>query len=254
LSREPNPHERLYVALDTPDASRARKLARALAGRVGGFKIGLELFTSHGPDLVRELRDSGRIFLDLKLHDIPNTVAGAAAAIARLGVDYFTVHASGGPAMLKRASVAAAEAAGAAGLAAPTLLAVTVLTSLDDATLDIVGLRGPSAAAVERLARLTRESGAGGLVCSAREVQRAREVFPSGTLVVPGIRPGATAVGNDDQARTATPAEAVERGADLLVVGRPITDAADPAEAAAAIVRELGRPSPPGVKGESRRR
>ena len=157
MGRELEPYERLFVALDTPDAERARELARRLAGRVGGFKVGLELFTSHGPDLVRELRDAGRLFLDLKLHDISNTVARTAEAIARLGIDYFTVHASGGSAMVQRAALAATDAADAAGLNPPRVLAVTVLTSLDDDALAAVGLRGPTASAVERLAILARQ-------------------------------------------------------------------------------------------------
>jgi orotidine-5'-phosphate decarboxylase len=247
MPREPEPFEHLFVALDTPDAERARGLARSLAGRVGGFKIGLELFASHGPDLVRELRDSGRVFLDLKLHDISNTVARTAEAIARLGVAYFTVHASGGAAMVQRAALAAAEASLAAGLSPPTVLAVTVLTNLDDDALASVGLRGPTASAVERLAILARDAGAGGLVYSALEVQAARRLFPEGTLVVPGIRSRRNRVGNDDQARTATPARALELGADLLVVGRPITDAEDPAAAADAIVEELQH-AEPGVR------
>jgi orotidine-5'-phosphate decarboxylase len=251
LSRKQNPHERLYVALDTPDPDRARRLARELVGAVGGFKVGLELFSSNGPALVRELRESGRIFLDLKFHDIPNTVAGATAAVARLDVDYLTVHASGGPEMIHRAVVTARETAGAAGVRAPLVLAVTVLTSLDDETLEAVGLRGPSLEAVERLAGLARDAGAGGLVCSAHEVRRAREVFPGGTLVVPGIRPTADGVLADDQARTATPSRAVDLGADLLVIGRPITGASDPAQAAAAIVRELKRSGPLTGGGES---
>ena len=239
MGQEPEPYERLFVAVDTPDAERARGLVRLLAGRVGGFKIGLELFASHGPGLVREFRESGRIFLDLKLHDISNTVARTAGAIARLGVDYFTVHASGGAAMVRRAALAAAEAAQASGLNPPTVLAVTVLTNLDDDALAEIGLRGPTASAVERLAILARDAGAGGLVCSALEVQAARRLFPAGTLVVPGIRSRGIRVGNDDQARTASPARAVELGADLLVVGRPVTDADDPAAAVDAIAREL---------------
>jgi len=250
MDRKPEPYERLFVAVDTPNAERARELARLLTGRVGGFKVGLELFASHGPELVRELRASGRIFLDLKLHDISNTVAHTAAAIARLGVDYFTVHASGGPAMVQRAALAAAEAAEADGLNPPTVLAVTVLTSLDDDALAAVGLRGPTASAVERLAILARNAGAGGLVCSALEVQAARSLFPTGTLVVPGIRSLGNRVGNDDQARTATPARALELGADLLVVGRPITGADDPVEAVEAITRELqqAEPADPGKR------
>jgi orotidine-5'-phosphate decarboxylase len=233
------------VALDTPDADGAAALARRLRGRVGGFKIGLELFNSGGAALVPRIRDAGdAVFLDLKLHDIPNTVAGAAAAIARRGVSYFTVHALGGAAMIRRGVEAAGEAARAAGLEPPLLLAVTVLTSHDDDELSHIGLAGPCASAVLRLAALARDAGAGGVVCSALEVAAVRDTFPRGTLVVPGIRPaqGAVgAVGSDDQARTAGPAAAVARGADLLVIGRPITRAPDPVAAAEAIVDELER-------------
>ena len=230
--------ERLFVALDTPDAGRARELLRSLLGAVGGFKVGLELYGSCGPELVREIRASGAaVFLDLKLHDIPNTVAGAAAAIGRLGPSFFTVHALGGAEMIRRGAAAATESAAAVGLPAPQTLAVTVLTSHDDASLERIGLAGPCSGAALRLAELARDAGAGGIVCSALEVGAVRRLFPEGTLVVPGIRPdGASA---DDQSRTATPARALAAGADLLVVGRPITRAEDPVAAAQAIVAEL---------------
>jgi len=234
------PRERIFVALDTPDPEQARRLVRLLSPHVGGFKIGLELFISNGPELVSEVRDGGAaVFLDLKLHDIPNTVAGATAAIARMGVGFFTLHASGGPAMIRRCVDAAAEASQAAGLPCPTALAVSVLTSHDDADLERIGLAGPCAAAVSRLAALAREAGAGGIVCSPLEVGRIRQEFPDGTLVVPGIRPAGDGTSNDDQSRTATPARAVADGADRLVIGRPITRAADPVAAASAITREL---------------
>ena len=166
--------DRLFVALDTPDVERARELARSLAPEVGGFKVGLELFAAAGPDLVRELVDHGvDVFIDLKLHDIPNTVAGAAAAITRLGATHFTVHATGGPTMIHRAVQAASEAAVAAGRPAPKVLAVTVLTSHDDGELETIGLAGPCVEAVSRLAILARKAGAGGLVCSAQEVETA---------------------------------------------------------------------------------
>ena len=240
-------HERVLVALDTPEPARAQRLVRLLAGAVGGFKIGIELFTSHGPRLVDEIRGSGAtVFLDLKFHDIPNSVAGAAAAAARAGVSLFTVHALGGPEMIRRAVESAAEAASAAGVPAPLVLAVTVLTSHDDETLRRVGLAGPCSDAVLRLAALAREAGAGGVVCSALEVAAVRRTFPAGLLVVPGIRPdrGGGAC-DDDQSRVATPARAVSLGADRLVIGRPITHAADPLAAATAIVEEirLGEPA-----------
>jgi orotidine-5'-phosphate decarboxylase len=232
----------VLVALDTPDVEQAAGLVDRLGSRVGGFKIGLELFASGGASLVPRIREAGSaVFLDLKLHDIPNTVAGAAAAIARSGVSYFTLHAAGGPRMIRRGVEAAATAAREAGLPPPTALAVTVLTSHDDAELERVGLAGPCGDAVLRLAGLAREAGAGGLVCSALEVEAVRRAVPDGILVVPGIRPAAAALANDDQSRTATPAQAIARGADLLVIGRPITRAPDPAAAAAAIVEEIER-------------
>lgn len=235
------PHERIFVALDTPDADGARRLVRLLEGHVGGFKVGLQLFTVAGPQIVREIRRSGaEVFLDLKLHDIPNTVAGAAAAAARLGATYFTMHAGGGPKMIRRGVDAAAEAAETAGLPRPTALAVTVLTSHDDAELEQIGLQGPCSAAVLRLAALARQAGAGGVVCSPLEVAEVRMTFPGGTLVVPGIRVGgATSGADDDQSRVATPASAVASGADLLVIGRPISRAEDPAGAAQAIARSI---------------
>jgi orotidine-5'-phosphate decarboxylase len=232
------PHERIFVALDTKDPDRAVALARALAGRVGGFKVGLEAFTACGPSLVGSILEAGLpVFLDLKLHDIPNTVAGAAAAAARLGVSFLTVHALGGGAMIRAASDASRDAAAAAGIEPPTVLAVTVLTSHDERDLETLGIAGPAAAAVLRLAALARDSGAGGAVCSPLEVAAVRGAFPSGALVVPGIRPRGAAA--DDQARTATPAAAVAAGADRIVVGRPITRASDPIAAAEAISAEI---------------
>ncbi len=238
-------HERILVALDTPDAARARTLVESLRGRVGGFKIGLELFCSEGPRFVREVVESGApVFLDLKLHDIPNTAAGAAAAAARLGVSFLTVHALGGPAMIRRAVEAANGAARGVGARAPTVLAVTILTSHDDHDLELLGLPRPAALAVERLAALAREAGAGGIVCSPREIVSIRRAFGSATIVVPGIRPLGLAVSSDDQLRTETAARAVAWGADHLVVGRPITQAADPIAAAETLAREIGGKDP----------
>jgi orotidine-5'-phosphate decarboxylase len=232
------PHERIFVALDTPDRSRALALARTLTGRVGGFKVGLEAFAACGPSLVEGILDAGLpVFLDLKLHDIPNTVAGAAAASARMGVSFLTVHALGGAAMIRAAVDASRDAALAAAVPAPVVLAVTILTSHGESDLEAVGIAGPASAAVLRLAALARDAGAGGAVCSPLEVAAVRRTFPRATLVVPGIRPsGASA---DDQARTATPGAAVAAGADRIVVGRPITRATDPAAAAGAIEREI---------------
>jgi len=232
--------ERLFVALDVPDADRALALAATLRGLVGGFKVGLELFATAGPDVVARLRDTGtRVFVDLKLHDIPNTVAGAARAIARGGAELFTVHATGGAEMIRRAAEAAAEQAAALGRPAPVTLAVTVLTSHDDADLERIGLAGPCGDAVLRLADLARDAGAGGLVCSPLEVAAVRRRLPDGVLVVPGIRPAGAGVAGDDQSRTASPAAAVAAGADLLVIGRPIARAVDPTAAARAIAAEI---------------
>lgn len=235
-----NPRERIFVALDTPDPDRARALVRTLVGRVGGFKIGLEAFVANGPSLVREVRDAGHmVFLDLKLHDIPNTVEGAAAAAARLGVSLLTVHGLGGPAMIERA-VAACAANAPAGAAPPIVLAVTILTSHDEASLARLGIAGPCSEAVARLGSLAREAGAGGLVCSPLEIAVARRAHPRGVLVVPGIRLAAAGTASrDDQARVAGPGAAVAAGADRIVVGRPITEAADPAAAAEAIARDI---------------
>ena len=184
------PHERILVAVDTPDRARIRDLAVRLTGRVGGFKIGLEAFTALGPEPVREiLADGCPVFLDLKLHDIPNTVAGAAAAAGRLGVRFLTVHALGGVAMMRRAVEASRDAAAEAGHPAPSVLAVTILTSHADEDLGRAGIAGPCDAAVVRLAGLAREAGVGGVVCSPLEVAAVREAFPDGELVVPGIRP-----------------------------------------------------------------
>ncbi len=235
------PEDRIWVALDTPDRERALSLARTLAGRVGGFKVGLEAFVACGPSLVRELSGLGhRIFLDLKLHDIPNTVAGAAAGAARLGVAMFTVHSLGGPEMIARAASASREAA-PPGAAPPIVLAVTILTSHDDAGLTRIGIAGPCEPAVSRLAAMAREAGAGGAVCSPLEVGVARSAFPSGLLVVPGIRGVTEGPKADDQARVATPSATIRSGADALVVGRPITQSADPAAAAAAIADDIRR-------------
>jgi len=230
--------DRILVALDTDRATDARSLVAALGGRVGGFKIGLELFSACGPDLVREIRDRGHdVFVDLKLHDIPSTVAGASAALARLGATLLTVHATGGLEMLRAAVRGATRGAEEVCARRPAVLAVTVLTSLDDAALERIGLAGPCASAVDRLVALAEEAGADGVVCSPLEIGIARKRLPTGLIVVPGIRPAGGL--SDDQARIATPRAAVARGADRLVIGRPITRAADPCAAAAAIAAEI---------------
>ncbi len=227
----------LAVALDTSERDEIFRLARVLAGRVGTVKVGLEAFTAHGPEMVREVRALGApVFLDLKLHDIPNTVERAARNAARLGAAMLTVHASGGEAMLRAAVAGAAEAE-----RPPAVLAVTVLTSLDDAALDGLGIPGGAAGRVRAWAEMARRAGCGGVVCSPHEAAALRAALGAGFLLVtPGVRP-AGAVGAD-QRRVATPRAAVEAGADILVVGRPITGAGDPAAAAEAILAEICAP------------
>jgi len=232
------PKDRVFVALDTPDLARAAHLATALSEVVGGIKVGKEFFTAHGPEGVRAVTGAGRLFLDLKFHDIPNTVAGAVRAAVPLRPDLLTIHAAGGPAML-RAAVAAAETAGDANTPRPRLLGITVLTSLDDDDLVAVGQHGPVAEQVRRLAALAQETGLDGVVCSPHEIAALRrQCGPDFLLVVPGIRPAWAAA--DDQKRVLTPAQAVAEGADYLVIGRPITGAADPVTAAQRIAAELG--------------
>ncbi len=228
-----NPSERLIVALDTTDPEKAAGWAKATAPHVGLFKLGLEFFLANGALGYRGVQ--GRpIFLDLKLHDIPNTVAGAMRAVLALQPRMVTIHAAGGPAMIR----AAREAAESAGQNRPLILAVTVLTSLDDTTLAGTGVPGGAAAQVLRLGQMALGSGADGLVCSPHEVAMLRQhLGPAAKLVVPGIRPAGADAG--DQARTMTPAQAVEAGADWIVVGRPITTHANPGAAAAAIAASL---------------
>jgi orotidine-5'-phosphate decarboxylase len=230
-----NPKDRLAVALDLPDAAQALELVNSLDGACLWFKVGMELYYAAGNSLVRQLRDRGfNVFLDLKLHDIPNTVAGAIRSATHAGASLLTVHASGGPAML----TAAAEAASTPG--SPRLLAVTVLTSMDAHELTSVGVTATPAQQVLRLAKLAQAAGIDGMVCSAEEVAALRsEMAPKTILVVPGIRPAGAAVG--DQKRIATPAAAISQGASMLVVGRPITQAPDPAAAARAILAEIAQ-------------
>ena len=227
--------ERLIHPLDVASLEEARAQVALLAGEVGVFKVGLELFTAAGPAAVQLVHDAGaRCFLDLKLHDIGETVARSVAAAMSLRVAFLTVHAATGGRALARAAAAAAGSE-------TTLLAVTVLTSLDDADLAEIGVAGPTGAAVERLARVAVEAGVPGLVCSTQECAALRAAFgPAGTgpvLVVPGVRPAGAAT--NDQRRVATPAEAIRAGADHLVVGRPIRDAADPRAAARAVVAAI---------------
>jgi len=236
LHRPESPVGRLIVALDTPDITRAEAMAGLVAPSAGLVKLGLELFCAAGPLALARLAAHRAVFLDLKLHDIPNTVAGAVSSLAPLGAAMLTLHAGGGPAMI----AAARRAAEAAGAARPILLAVTVLTSMDAEQLGVVGVAGGPAQQVLRLARMAMDSGADGLVCSPREVSLIRDALGEGPLlVVPGIRPAGSAA--DDQARIATPEDAIAAGADWIVVGRPITEAADPAAAARAITASLPR-------------
>ncbi|UUR09237.1 orotidine-5'-phosphate decarboxylase [Sphingomonas glaciei] len=220
----------IYVAIDTPELGQAKALAAAVSPHVGGLKLGLEFFAANGPAGVAALSAAGLpIFLDLKLHDIPNTVGKAVAALAPLAPAVLTVHAAGGRAMLEAAKAAASPGC--------KVVAVTVLTSLDGDDLAAIGVTSDPADQVERLADLARSAGCDGIVCSGEEVAAAAERWPGGTFVVPGLRPSGSDLG--DQKRVLTPVDALDRGASLLVIGRPITAAADPAEAARAIAASL---------------
>ncbi|QHS51055.1 orotidine-5'-phosphate decarboxylase [Edaphobacter sp. 12200R-103] len=233
LSLNQSPEDYLAVALDVPDAPAALDLVDRMDGACRWLKVGMELYYAAGNGLVEQLRDRGySIFLDLKLHDIPNTVAGAVRSATRAGASLLTVHGCGGGAMLRAAS----EAAQAPG--SPRLIAVTVLTSMDAGELAAVGVTETPAAQALRLARLAKASGIDGMVCSAEEVCSLRqEIGDDALLVVPGIRPSGTSL--DDQRRVSTPSDAIRRGASLLVVGRPITKAPDPAAATRAILAEI---------------
>lgn len=220
----------IYVAIDTPDLALATSVALAVRPHVGGLKLGLEFFAAHGQTGVHALAGLGLpIFLDLKLHDIPNTVGKAVAALAPLAPALLTVHAAGGAAMLAAAKAAAPSAT--------RVVAVTMLTSLDATDLTDTGVSGSPAEQVARLAALARSAGIDGIVCSGEEVAAARAAWPDGVLVVPGLRPADAALG--DQKRAVTPHAALQAGASVLVVGRPITAAADPAAAASAIAAAL---------------
>jgi orotidine-5'-phosphate decarboxylase len=235
----------VYAALDVTAVADARALTMALAGSVGGFKLGLEFFVANGPAGVQAVMQGldQPLFLDLKLHDIPNTVAGAVRAAASLRPQFLTLHASGGPAMLRAAAAAAMEAADALTIPRPRLLAVTVLTSLASDDLQAVGQSDVVETQVTRLARLSQDCGMDGVVCSPAEVAALRQACgPDFTLMVPGIRPHWAAAG--DQKRIMTPAEAMAAGASHLVIGRPITEAGDPAAAARRIAAELEAVAP----------
>jgi orotidine-5'-phosphate decarboxylase len=230
----------IIVALDVPAAEQALNLAEQLAPVVGAFKIGKELFVSAGPDIVRKIRATGAsVFLDLKFHDIPNTVAKAVAAAVRLDVQMLTIHTSGGSEMMRAAEQAAQETALQAGKNAPLVLGVTILTSFDSNELTEIGMEGNVGKQVERLAMLASNSGLRGLVCSPLEIYGLRQVLPSHVqLVTPGIRTGAEKA--DDQKRTLSPKEAMDAGANWLVIGRPITAADQPKAAAEKILASLG--------------
>lgn len=220
----------VFVALDTPDLDRALEITEAVREHAGGVKLGLEFFSAHGPNGVRRIGELGLpVFLDLKLHDIPNTVGKAVEALAPLDPAILTVHAAGGRAMLAAAKAAAPPRT--------KVVAVTVLTSLDQSDLAAAGISGSPAEQVARLAGLARDSGVDGIVCSGAEVADARASWPDGFFVVPGIRAAGSDAG--DQKRVMTPAQALADGASILVVGRPITGAADPARAAAEIAATL---------------
>jgi orotidine-5'-phosphate decarboxylase len=224
---------RLIVALDFPCAAPALALADRLHGLCRWFKVGLELYLAEGNSIVHELRNRGfSVFLDLKFHDIPNTVAGAVRSAAAAGAELLTVHAAGGPAML----AAAAEAADALP-DPPRILAVTVLTSMDQLQLSAIGIDHSPEQQVLRLADTAAEAGISGFVASPEEVSALRQRFPEATLVIPGIRPAGAAAG--DQKRIATPSAALAAGASYLVIGRPITQASDPAAAAQSILEEM---------------
>ena len=229
----------IIAALDVPTAELALKLAQEIAPAVGAFKIGGELFTSSGPDIVRRVRDTGAaVFLDLKFHDIPNTVAKSVAAAVRLDVQMLTIHTSGGAEMMRAAEKSAQETALQSGRNAPLVLGVTVLTSSDNSTLSEIGCEPNVAKQVERLASLAAKAGLRGLVCSPLEIAALRQILPKEfQLVTPGIRTGAEKA--DDQKRTLTPREAMDAGASWLVVGRPIYAAPNPRQAAESILNSL---------------
>ncbi len=235
-----DPRSRLIVALDVPDRAAAIDTVNRLSSHVECFKVGLEVFTSEGPGLVEEIRGRGeKVFLDLKLHDIPNTVRGAVRSACRLGIHMLTVHASGGKKMLAAAVEEAQSSA-----SPPLLLAVTALTSLSQPDIAKLGVVDPLELWVEKLAETAFESGIRGIVASAAELPQLHRKF-HGKLrfVIPGIRPAGS--GLQDQSRTATPAQAIRAGADYIVVGRPIIQAPDPAAAADAIVEEIRQASRP---------
>lgn len=232
-------HNPIICAIDTADSGEAAHLVRKLEGGVGAIKLGLEFFTANGVEGVRAMAFSNLpIFLDLKFHDIPNTVSGAIKATAGMDVFMMTVHAAGGPAMLRAAAEASAEVAAATGKARPLIVGVTVLTSLDDADLAAIGVNANPKDQVKRLAELAQKAGLDGVVCSPQEISALRaQCGAEFKLVVPGIRPAGSAKG--DQKRTMTPKEAIDQGANYLVIGRPIAQAPEPRLAAVEILQSL---------------
>ena len=233
--------DKLLVALDVESGDRAMQLVTALRGLAGGFKVGNRLFTSEGPALVRGIAESGsRVFLDLKYHDIPNTVEQAVEAAVGTGAWMINVHASGGTAMMQAAARAARETSATLGRPAPLMIGVTVLTSMDQHALHAVGVDRPVIDQVIALARLTQQAGLQGVVASAQETSAIRRACgPDFQIVTPGIRGASAGTERNDQSRTMGPAEAIDAGASYIVVGRPIIAAQDPRAAAEAIVREL---------------
>jgi orotidine-5'-phosphate decarboxylase len=230
--------DRVCLALDFAGAAEAIAFAKRFEGKASWFKIGLELFVAEGPAVVARVARFGKVFLDLKLHDIPNTVARAAAAAARSGASMINVHASGGREMMVAARDAVAAEASRAGIPAPAVIAVTLLTSLDESSLQGLPFRGIPIEIVARLSRLAAESGLDGVVCSAGDLETVRRECGAKFLtVVPGIRPASAEAG--DQKRIATPGAAIAAGASLLVVGRPVTRASDPEKALDEISREI---------------
>jgi orotidine-5'-phosphate decarboxylase len=229
-----DPRSRLIVALDVSSSAEAQRIVQQVGDSAQIFKVGKQLFTAEGPQLVRDLVASGRkVFLDLKFHDIPNTVSGAVTEAAKLGVSMLTVHGSGGSKMLKSAAEASALS-----MSKPLVLAVTVLTSLSDADLAELSVAVDVKTQVLRLAKLAVKAGCGGVVASAQEARQLRDELGTGfAIVTPGVRPTGASVG--DQARVVTPAEAIRAGATHIVVGRPITEASDPRKAAREIVEQL---------------
>ena len=233
--------DKLLVALDVESGERAMQLVGALRGLAGGFKIGNRLFTSEGPALVRRIVDAGsRVFLDLKYHDIPNTVEQAVEAAVGTGAWMINVHASGGAAMLQAAARAARDTSATLGRPVPLMIGVTVLTSMDQEALRSIGVQRPVLEQVLALARMTKDAGLQGVVASAQETPEIRKACgPDFQIVTPGIRGASAGAERNDQSRTMGPAEAIKAGASYIVVGRPIIAAQDPRGAAEAIVEEL---------------